>query len=297
MSTTLGPPNAKRFLVTALREEAARRSLTCTTFSADWIVRLSSGDRHATVMGYHFPLNSAPAAMLAGDKAAASEALAHAGVPCIEHRLFLRPALSGYVGADGNWAAMLAYAQQHDGHLVVKPNQGTGGQQVSRVRSVLELESVVHTLFANHRSLAFSPFHVIAREVRLVMLDGVCKLAYEKVRASDAPNDDAPNDAASNNNAVAEWRHNLGLGATPHLLDPPPRVLVERAQAAMRALGLRFASVDVVEVEGSWQVLEVNAGVMMETFAEQSETHAARASAIYGAALDAVFGGDNPTTV
>ncbi|MEM6784458.1 MAG: RimK-like protein [Bacteroidota bacterium] len=274
MSTAASPSNAERFLVTALREEAARRGIACTTYSANWIVRLSRGDQRATVMGYHFPLNSAPATMLAGDKAAASEAMAEASVPCVEHRLFLRPALAGYVGSVGNWAAMLAYAQEHGEHLVVKPNEGTGGQQVLRTGSVLELETAVHELFAHHRALALSPFHAIDREVRLVMLDGTCWLAYEKVRTA----------------IDTEWRHNLGLGATPQVLDPPPDALVEHACAAMQALGLRFASVDLVEVSGTWRVLEVNAGVMMEAFARQSKANAARASAIYGAALDAVFG-------
>ncbi|MEL7169089.1 MAG: RimK-like protein [Bacteroidota bacterium] len=273
MSASLDPPNTERFLVAALREEAARRGIACTTFSADWIVRLSRGDRQATVMGYHFPLNSAPAAMLAGDKAAASEAMAHAGVPCVEHRLFLRPALASYVGSDGNWAAMLAYAQEHNGHLVVKPNEGTGGQQVLRVRSALELETAAHELFAHHRALALSPYLAIDREVRLVMLDGTCQLAYEKVRTD----------------ADVEWRHNLGLGATPQVLDPLADELVDHAGVAMRALGLRFASVDLVEVSGTWRVLEINAGVMMEAFARQSAANATRASAIYGAALDAVF--------
>ncbi|MEL6444228.1 MAG: RimK-like protein [Bacteroidota bacterium] len=276
MSASLDPPNAERFLVAALREEAARRGIACTTFSADWIVRLSRGNRHATVMGYHFPLNSAPAAMLAGDKAAAAEAMAHADVPYVEHRLFLRPALASYVGSGGNWATMLTYAQEHDGHLVVKPNEGTGGQHVLRVQSASELEAAVHDLFAHHRALALSPYLAIDREVRLIMLDGTCRLAYEKVRADHDPDN-------------AEWRHNLGLGATPHLVDPPPAALIDHAHTAMRALELRFASVDLVEVSGTWRVLEVNAGVMMEAFARQSAANATRASAIYGAALDAVF--------
>lgn len=267
--------NTDRFLIRALREQSEERGIEMSTFSTDWIVHLQKGESTQHVFGYHFPLNCAPATMLAGDKAAASGALAAAGVPCVDHRLFLRPDLSGYTGATGNWDSIAAYAEEHNWNLVAKPNEGTGGSGVSLVRSKLELETAVHDLFCKHRSLSLSPFHQASREVRLVMLDGICRLAYEKVRFDPD----------------VEWRHNLALGATPTLLKETGLVsaLSQIARNAMNSLGLRFASIDIIEVEEEWSVLEANAGVMMESFARQGEQEAATASSIYGAALDAIF--------
>ena len=58
------------------------------------------------------------------------------------------------------------------------------------------------------------------------------------------------------------------------------------AACAADAIGIRFASVDVVRVGGSWHVLEVNSGVMMEAL---SSMHPALVQATYSAALHEVF--------
>ena len=55
---------------------------------------------------------------------------------------------------------------------------------------------------------------------------------------------------------------------------------------AARAIGIRFASVDVVSVDGRWQILEINSGVMMESL---SKHHPELVYATYTAALDKVF--------
>ena len=59
------------------------------------------------------------------------------------------------------------------------------------------------------------------------------------------------------------------------------------AIAAAKAIDIRFSSIDVVRVGGRWQVLEINSGVMMETL---GKLHPELVYAIYGAALDKVFG-------
>ena len=58
------------------------------------------------------------------------------------------------------------------------------------------------------------------------------------------------------------------------------------AHQAARAIGIRFASIDVVSVDGRWQILEVNSGVMMESL---SKHHPELVYAAYDAALDKVF--------
>ncbi|MFN5035557.1 MAG: hypothetical protein ACK5E0_03340, partial [Bradyrhizobium sp.] len=55
---------------------------------------------------------------------------------------------------------------------------------------------------------------------------------------------------------------------------------------AAQAVGIRFASIDVVRADGAWKVLEVNSGVKMEALGRR---HPALVEAAYHAALDAVF--------
>ena len=63
---------------------------------------------------------------------------------------------------------------------------------------------------------------------------------------------------------------------------PASRIAIEAAQA----IGIRFASVDVVRVGGEWKVLEINSGVMMEAL---GKLHPELVHATYNAALDKVF--------
>ena len=89
-----------------------------------------------------------------------------------------------------------------------------------------------------------------------------------------------------------QWKHNLGMGAKPRLYscdDPSLSEAMTLAPAAMRALGARFGSVDIVQVDGQDLVLEVSAGVMLEHAVSWHPDGAALAARIYGAALDRVF--------
>jgi len=87
---------------------------------------------------------------------------------------------------------------------------------------------------------------------------------------------------------MLNWRHNLEAGAEPVLLPQGETraACVALAARAAEAIGIRFASVDVVRVDGSWQVLEVNSGVMMEALSKQ---HPELVQATYRAALREVF--------
>src|SRR3972149_10142216 len=116
--------NNERILPALIRELAAEQGIQLTGFSQDWILRLEKDGRARHIFGYNFEINSATAQLIAGDKAAISDLLTHRGKPVVEHKLFLQPALSGYVSADGNWAAMRAYAEAPDFSLVCKPNEG-----------------------------------------------------------------------------------------------------------------------------------------------------------------------------
>lgn len=299
-----------RFLIAALREIGAERGVGVETFSGDWLVRLSRGLEAHYVVGYHFPLNPSSSALVAGDKAAASEILEGRGVPCVRHDLFLRADVASPLAEGGTWGPMLETAAALGWDLVLKPNEGTGGDGIVRVRSPRELEVAAQRGFARYRSLALSPFLGLEAEVRVVVLDGAAVLTYEKVRPSVVgdgartaaalaveaglapPAEGAADVPPDGERRVLEWRHNLGHGARPVPVEDAA-VRVEAEALALRAtaeLGLRFASVDVVAVAGGGlRVMEVNAGVMMEAYARRAPGGAATARAIYAAAVDRMF--------
>lgn len=316
-----------RLFVTLLRENCAPMGIRVSAFHSDWILTLKKGARTEHVFGYDFSLNSAAAQQIAKDKAAASSLLAAAGVPAVEHRLVMAPTLPDYLPRDGNWTQLSRLFKRWKSDVVCKPNDGTGGRDVFRVRNLVQLERATHTLLAKARACAISPFVEVQDEFRVLMLDGRALLVYRKRRPSvtgdgrrklvdllaDWLKISEPAGAASETKMKAlgkgewtarelnrvpkkgeeisiNWRHNLGHGAAPEeLLEDiaARRRLVRLAAKAMQALRLRVASVDIVVLPGGGQQI---LEVNSGIMMEQfAETSRARAGEVYRQILEAVF--------
>ena len=266
--------NSDRKLVDCLKRYALVRKITLELLSHDWIAVLTRGQQRHLVFGYDLGLNGAAAAKIANDKSATYSLLKACGLAAVEHRVFLHPRFLDFLPVDGNWPEMLAAFADFNRDAVIKDNEGTGGLEVFRVRSQTELEQRAHQLMQIARGVALSPFLTIEAEQRFVLLQDDCVLAYAKQRAP------------------AEWRHNLGLGAQALRLDPDApeqQPAVTLARAAMAALTLRFASIDIVTVDGKLMVLEANAGVMLESASRPDLGGPELAERIYGRALDLIF--------
>lgn len=314
--------NDERLLVEAVEAFAAETGCHLTRLSHDWLLILSRDGRNHTVFGYDIGLNSATTLRVCNDKAASFDVLRAAGVPMIEHRLFLEPIMHRFTGLHGNWAAMLQAFESFGGDVVVKANEGTSGNDVHRVRSSAELERVAHLLLQSCRSIAMSPFVPIRTEKRFVLLDGDIQLAYAKMRPTvvgDGICRVRDLVAGAMTTALAEgfgewlagmsageldrvpdegeevpvgWRHNLGHGSAAAIVDPAEpdhEAAAGLARSAANAVGLRFGSVDVAETEAGPSVMEINAGVMLEHFGRGGPERRAMAISIYRTALDRIL--------
>lgn len=311
--------NSQRIFVQAIKTYCAEHGLAVDVRADGWLVVMQDGARRKLAFGYDLGLNSAVAHRIANDKSATSDVLALSGIPCVPHTLFLNPELHAFVPPRGSWEAMLALLQQSPDGVVVKPNEGTSGKSVFWVRSKPALELAVTRIFSAQTALVVSPYLDIEDEVRVVVLDGQPLIVYAKDRPAVtgdgqrsllalaletvpatrrsivlgglfADLDKAALDAIvpAGERRVLNWRHNLENGAEPVLLQEGEArdACVELAARAAQAIGIRFASIDVVRVNRSWQVLEVNSGVMMEAL---SSKHPELVQATYSAALHEVF--------
>jgi glutathione synthase/RimK-type ligase-like ATP-grasp enzyme len=311
--------NSQRIFVQAIKTYCAEHHIAIDVRADGWLIVMADGARRKLAFAYDLGLNSAVAHRIANDKSATSDVLALSGIACVAHTLFLNPELYAFVPPRGAWEAMLTLLQQSPAGVVVKPNEGTSGKSVFRVTDKPTFELAVKRIFSAHMALVVSPFLDIEDEVRVVVLDGRPLVVYSKNRPSVigdgkrsllalalasvpaarhaivlggmfADLDKAALDAIvpAGERRVLNWRHNLESGAEPVLLhDGATReACVELAGRAADALGIRFASVDVVRANGSWQVLQVNSGVMMEAL---SHEHPELVQATYNAALHEVF--------
>ena len=262
--------SGERIFVQAIRSYGARHGIDVDVRSGGWLIAMRRGEMRRFAFGYDIGLNSAIAHRLANDKSATAEALSLARVPCIPHHLFLNPKLGRNVVGDDWREAMLGLLHDNPQGVVVKPNEGTSGRSVFKVTTEAELDHAAREVFSMSTGLVISPYVEIEDEVRVILLDDVPRVVYNKQRGAD-------------------WRHNLDTGAKPVLLEDGEvrMACVKLAIDAASAIGIAFASIDVVRVDGDWHVLEINSGVMMEALAK---LHPELVQATYDAALDRVFG-------
>jgi glutathione synthase/RimK-type ligase-like ATP-grasp enzyme len=312
--------NTHRTFVDAVTRYCDRHGIAVETRSQGWLIIMQRGPKRHFAFGYDLGLNNAVAHRIANDKAATAEVLRHCGVACVPHTLFLSPEMNEYVTPARSWEAMLGLLRENPHGLVVKPNEGTSGHSVFRVVSEPELELAAHRIFSSHLSLAVSPYVEIEDEVRVVLLDRDPMVVYRKTRPSITGDGEhsllelalAATPAGQRSTVlpgmvgnldkaaldrivpvgqrlVLNWRHNLDCGAQPVVLERGATwdACVQIAISAAKAIDIRFASIDVVQVDGGWQILEINSGVMMEAL---GKTHPELVYAAYSAALDKVFG-------
>lgn len=272
-------------------------------------------------------MNPAAAVEICKEKAATSLVLDQHNVPNIKHSVFLSPAnefTAEYIPRDGTWVQIQKLVSELGFPVVLKPLKGTGGLDVIKATCWREAEAAVQHIFSREYGLAVSPYKRIIDEYRCVCLDGEVALLYRKIRSSvvgdgsksvgallasslsEASGDGkmmaglakaaaslSPEELAhipAAGEAVAlQWKHNLGQGASVSLevRDDARRQLLTLAPKAAAAIGVRFCSVDIVEVEQEGlMIMEVNGGVMMDSLMSQLGDEGSKlATRLYEAAV------------
>jgi len=283
--------------------------------------------RLCSIFGYTFDVNPAAAVEICTEKAATSLVLDKHKVANINHSVFLNPAhemTAEYLPRSGCWAEIQKLVGELGFPVVLKPLKGTGGLDVIKATCWREVEAAVQHIFSHEYGLAVSPYKRIVDEYRCFCLDEKVELIYRKIR-STVVGDGSRSvsallagllaDPAADGKALSalakaaaalspeeltrvpavgecvpvQWKHNLGQGATASF-DVRPELreqLMALAPRAASAIGMRFCSVDVVEVEQEGLlVMEVNSGVMMDSLiAQLGDEGAALATRLYGAAV------------
>jgi|CXWL01.1.fsa_nt_gi glutathione synthase/RimK-type ligase-like ATP-grasp enzyme len=305
--------NSQRPFVKIIKEICSENGIDLESFSYDWIFHLSKNGKTAHIFGYQFGNNSATSQLICADKCATSDILLFNGVPAVKHDFFMSPTNINYVGVSGNWERILKLLQIF-GKVVCKANEGSGGGSVYLVSTQFELERAAHKIFSHSRTMAVSPFYDIEKEFRAVVLDNKVLLLYSKnipfvegdgastlrdllISYAQTHIDFSLNfDESDNDLDILElgkkyylnWKHNLGQGAYPEIIQDESLIveLSDFALKAAKAVGIKFASVDIIKVKGNLMVLEINSGVMMDYFSQISDSNYQTAKSIYREAIE-----------
>ncbi len=307
-------------MINKLIEEICKdKKIDINSFSKEWVIHLKKDQVNKYIIGYDFDLNSSSVNLILKDKAAMTEILNFNKIPCAEHKLFMTPNRADFVGQNGNWEEMMKYAKEYDYKLVCKYNYGSGGINVLRTSNKLELEQAVHNILEKELYICLSPFYNIEEEYRAIVLDGIIKIVYKKERLfviadgnkklkqllidNDIKLTDSMLRAILENKLNLEkvydmdekillnWKHNLGQGAIPIEIDDKSIIdnIQELIKRIVKVIDIRFASFDVIKVNGEYMILEINAGVMMEAFANKNDGNYRKAYEIYSEAIDKMF--------
>ena len=249
-----------RLIVKMIREICEVNGIAFTAFSDNWLLSLERDGVTRRVLGYKFDVNNAVAAGIAQDKVASYQLLERGNIAVVPHYLIRTKA------TEEDWKSL-----PWEKGMVIKPLSGTSGHSVAKLHSVAEAEAWMSKW--GIEAWAASPFFEIRREVRVITLDGMVLLTYEKMPVE-----------------ISGLKFfNLGKGAmaSDYTLGKEQRELVVGTQ---RTLGLRLAAIDLVELTtGEWRVLEVNDGIMMENYARQSRENEAVAKEVYAAIIAVLF--------
>lgn len=269
----------KKMLLKMLNEICKELGYTLDTYGDGWLAVISSStDKKMFIYGYRFPNNDASMSELCTDKSSLSEYLRRANIPCIPHF---------YVDSiDENYLWVLLY-KYHE--MVIKPNNGTGGKDVIRVKdSLKKLTAVLKKAINKHGMVALSPYVDIQAEFRTIVLNGKPLFTFEKIRPSiEADGFTSFNEYLESfgykeglkktdyipekgERILLNWKHNLQGGAKPQLLENLNSGILELINRLNEVFDIKFASIDIVKVDGKYYVLEINSGVMTECFASCS---------------------------
>ena len=297
--------NAKRTFISMLKEIASEENIRLITFSYDWMGVLEKDGKRGAFWGYQLPENRAGAHLIAKDKSATYELLTKSGVPAVPHFLFITPEEFAFLGVQSNWDGIYALLEKY-GKIVLKPNEGTGGESVLLAKTKGETELAAGRIFQKYRTLAVSPYLDIQAEYRVVVSGEKVKLTFSKRRpavvgdgkrnvfalaAEKYRNAELTTDGAyvpkEGEEVLLTWHHNLGKGGYAERVTDNAVLekLTPLALSAAKAMGLDLCSVDIVFSEGKYAVLEINSGVMTEFFARESEENYQTAKEIYREAI------------
>lgn len=310
--------NSSRNFVKIITEICSEEGIDLKSYSYDWIFQLHKNGINNYIIGYQFGLNTASVHSICCDKSAASEIMSSLKIPNVEHFFFMSPINQKYIGEIGNWNMLIKKLKEY-GQLVCKTNEGSGGNLVFRVKNQYELENAVFKIFQRSRSMSVCPYYEINNEYRAIVLDKKIELIYLKQRPyvigdgkhsikslifeylskedrnsfnADLFDEDLSRIMAKGEIFQLNWKHNLGQGSKATILQDEGIINNIRNIVSMVAdnMNVRFASIDVVECNNEYKILEINSGVMMEHFSQQDDDSYMIAKEIYKKAVLKMFG-------
>lgn len=290
-----------------IEEIALENNIKVNKFSDDWIIELNKDGVSKFIVGYKFDNNSSSTSEICNDKYALFSILENSAIPVIKYDLLF----------NNNELKLKEFFKTNKQDIVIKPNEGTCGNDVYHVKSEKEALEIYKQLIKSGY-VCICPFYNIQNEYRAICLDGNIEYSYKKVKPIVIGNgkDSLQNlllqfnesffsnksnfeDNEYDLNYVPslgekieyEWRFNLSKGAKIQNISKLEQDKIEKlAKKAASKVNLNFGSIDIIEtLEGELKIIEINSGVMMENLIKLKDEGYKIAKEIYKKAIIKMF--------
>ena len=284
-----------------IKEICKENKINVTFLSDGYVAILEKNNIKKHIIGYKYDLNYQGLANIADDKYATYELLKHYNFNVMEYKLVFK---------NTNFEDCLKYFYENNNHLVIKPVNGTCGNQIQQVFNVKELKSTINRLLEFNSTITLSPFYNIKNEYRVIIVNKEVKFSYKKERPIVIGNginsikellynfnpiffdkEKAFYNKEINENSILEkdktleygWMFNLSKGAKISLdLENNKEFIEIFAKNICKKLDLNLVSIDIVELfDGSFKVIEINSGMMMDNLIKQLTNGKEIAKSIY----------------
>ena len=306
----------KDYFKTIIQEICEEEKIKYTFLSKDWVIMLEKDGVTKYISGHKFDLNSQATGLIADDKYALYEVLKEKNIPIIEHKIvYNKTNKFDYAKGCNTYEYVKDYFLENNNSIVIKPNDGTCGQEVFKVTELNEIDKILDKIFLDNYSISICPFYHIKHEYRVVMLEGEKQLLYAKylpIVIGDGKKtirelllefnhdyfmnnlQDKKYDRILEKNEKFEynWKFNLAQGSIAKKIEDGPLAneLIDLAKQVCKIINLKFGSVDIIQTESNeLLVLEVNSGVMMEYFIRINLDEYNNVKDIYKRAIKKVF--------
>ena len=290
-----------------IKQICQEKNIQYEELSDDWIIKLKKDNKNKFLVGYKFDLNTQATAEICNDKFALFAVLESEGIQVIKHNIVFK----------NEEIKLKKYFNDYNQDIVLKPNNGTCGNNVLHICDYNRLKDEYNRLINKCYSVDICPFYNIENEYRVIYLPDKQHI-YKKIKPiitgdgihtvrellidfnkeyfskeENFKNDNISADYIPSLGEIIEyeWRFNLSKGAKiSNVDDKEKEILMGIVRKIVEVIGVKFVSIDIVKLTNNqYMVMEINSGVMMENLIKLEENGEQIAKDLYGDAIDLMF--------
>ena len=290
-----------------IKQICQEKNIQYQELSDDWIIKLKKENKNRFLVGYKFDLNTQATAEICNDKFALYAVLDSEKIPVIKYNILFK----------NEEDRLKKYFEEYNQNIVLKPNNGTCGNNVLHICDYNELKDEYNRLISKCYSVDICPYYEIESEYRVIYLPDKQHI-YKKVRPIiigdgvhtvkelliDFNREYFSKEENLKNESISaeyipklgeiveyEWRFNLSKGANiADVEDEEKDVLISIVNKIVEVIGVKFVSIDIVKLANNqYMVMEINSGVMMENLIKLRDDGEKIAKELYGEAIELMF--------